>query len=72
MIKDCNKLLLLIKYVMYQLLPAILNGDEKAALEQLILSLNTADKRYFLRNEILQAFTVTNPKSLFTSIIVPP
>jgi len=41
---------------MYQLLQAILNGDEKAALEQLILSLNTADKRYFLRNEILQAF----------------
>ncbi|MEA5604319.1 sucrose synthase [Nostoc sp. UHCC 0252] len=41
---------------MYELVQAVFNGDEKTALHQLIYTLNASDKRYFLRNEILQAF----------------
>ena len=41
---------------MYELVQAALNSDDKIALRQLILALKATDKRYFLRNEILQAF----------------
>ncbi|NJM72759.1 MAG: sucrose synthase [Scytonema sp. RU_4_4] len=41
---------------MNELVQTILNSDEKAALRHLINTLSTLDKRYFLRNEILQAF----------------
>ncbi|QFS48921.1 hypothetical protein [Nostoc sphaeroides] len=41
---------------MYELVQAVFNGDEKTALHQLIYTLNASGKRYFLRNEILQAF----------------
>lgn len=41
---------------MYELVQAVFNGDEKTALCQLIYALNASGKRYFLRNEILQAF----------------
>ncbi|MEH2140169.1 sucrose synthase [Nostoc sp.] len=41
---------------MYELFQAVFNGDEKTALHQLIYALSASDKRYFLRNEILQAF----------------
>ncbi|QLE58797.1 sucrose synthase [Nostoc sp. TCL26-01] len=43
---------------MYELLQAILaNSEEKDALQQLIFALDGSGKRYFLRNEILQAFS---------------
>jgi sucrose synthase len=43
---------------MHKLIQAILNNsDEKKDLHQLINILSTSGKRYFLRNEILQAFT---------------
>ncbi|QIR37746.1 sucrose synthase [Tolypothrix sp. PCC 7910] len=41
---------------MYELVQAALNSDDKSALHQLILTLGSTGKRYFLRNEILQAF----------------
>jgi sucrose synthase len=41
---------------MYELVQAVFNGDEKTALHQLIYALSASGKRYFLRNEILQAF----------------
>ncbi|OUL35522.1 sucrose synthase [Nostoc sp. T09] len=41
---------------MYELVQAALNSDDKTALHQLILMLSNTGKRYFLRNEILQAF----------------
>jgi sucrose synthase len=41
---------------MNELLQTVLDSDEKPALQQLISQLNASDKRYFLRNEILQLF----------------
>ncbi|MBW4621621.1 MAG: sucrose synthase [Cyanosarcina radialis HA8281-LM2] len=41
---------------MYELLQAVLNSDEQTALSQLVDRLRASGKRYFLRNEILQAF----------------
>lgn len=41
---------------MYELVQAILNSGEKTDLRQLIGELRSKEKRYFLRNEILQAF----------------
>ncbi|MDZ7959040.1 MAG: sucrose synthase [Aulosira sp. DedQUE10] len=41
---------------MYELVQAALNSDDKSALHQLIFALGSTGKRYFLRNEILQAF----------------
>ncbi|MBW4631462.1 MAG: sucrose synthase [Iphinoe sp. HA4291-MV1] len=41
---------------MHELVQTILNSDEKTALSHLIDTLSALDKRYFLRNEILQAF----------------
>ncbi|CAN1210134.1 Sucrose synthase [Tumidithrix helvetica PCC 7403] len=42
---------------MNKLIQAVLSSDEKTALHQLITALSRSGKRYFLRNEILQAFT---------------
>ncbi|PHM06080.1 hypothetical protein, partial [Nostoc sp. 'Peltigera malacea cyanobiont' DB3992] len=41
---------------MYELIQGVFNGDEKTDLRQLIYALSASGKRYFLRNEILQAF----------------
>ncbi len=41
---------------MYKLIQAVLESDEKKDLHQLIDTLSTSGKTYFLRNEILQAF----------------
>jgi sucrose synthase len=41
---------------MYELFQAILNSEEKAEIRQFLCTLYSQDKRYFLRNEILQAF----------------
>jgi sucrose synthase len=41
---------------MHKLIQAVLNSDEKKSLHQLVAILSTSGKRYFLRNEILQAF----------------
>jgi sucrose synthase len=41
---------------MYELIQAILKSAEKTDLRQLIGKLRSQEKRYFLRNEILQAF----------------
>lgn len=41
---------------MDKLIQAVLSSDEKSALHQLITILSRSGKRYFLRNEILQAF----------------
>ena len=41
---------------MTELLQAVLNSDEKADLRQLISKLRSREERYFLRNQILQAF----------------
>jgi sucrose synthase len=41
---------------MYKLAQTIINSDEKNALGEFILGLGNNHKRYFLRNEILQAF----------------
>lgn len=41
---------------MSELFHNILQGEEKTALQQLVLTLNASGKRYFLRNEILQVF----------------
>lgn len=41
---------------MHELVQAVLNSDEKSGLRQLISALSCSSKRYFLRNEILQAF----------------
>ncbi|MCM0593576.1 MAG: sucrose synthase [Gloeotrichia echinulata IR180] len=41
---------------MHELVQTVINGEEKTALHQLILALSHTGKRYFLRNEILQAF----------------
>ncbi len=41
---------------MYELVQAILNSSEKTDLHQLLSELRSKEKRYFLRNEILQAF----------------
>ncbi|BBD58656.1 sucrose synthase [Nostoc sp. HK-01] len=41
---------------MNELLQAVLNSEEKAALQELIFSLTVSGKQYFLRNEILQVF----------------
>ncbi|ABA23358.1 Sucrose synthase, glycosyl transferase, group 1 [Trichormus variabilis ATCC 29413] len=37
--------------------PIFANGEEKAALQQLIIALDSSGKRYFLRNEILHTFS---------------
>lgn len=41
---------------MHEVFQAVINSEEKAVLRQLIFALNPTGKRYFLRNEILQAF----------------
>jgi sucrose synthase len=41
---------------MYELFQAILNSEEKTEIRQFLCTLYSQDKRYFLRNEILQAF----------------
>lgn len=41
---------------MYEMVPAVLNSEQKADLEQLVNALSASGKHYFLRNEILQAF----------------
>lgn len=41
---------------MYKLIQSVLNSDEKKDLHQLVDTLSTSGKRYFLRNEILQVF----------------
>jgi sucrose synthase len=41
---------------MHELVQTVLNSDEKTALRQVIDALSALDKRYFLRNEISQAF----------------
>jgi sucrose synthase len=41
---------------MYKLIQAVLNSDERMDLDRLINKLSHSGKRYFLRNEILQAF----------------
>jgi len=41
---------------MYNLIQAVLNSDAKVALQQLLHTLGASNKRYFLRNEILQVF----------------
>jgi sucrose synthase len=41
---------------MYKLIQTVLGSDEKTALHELINALTRSGKRYFLRNEILQAF----------------
>jgi sucrose synthase len=41
---------------MYELVQTVLDSDEKTALRQLVYTLNASGKRYFLRNEIIQAF----------------
>jgi sucrose synthase len=41
---------------MYKLIQAILDGDEKPALRQLVDTLRASKNHYFLRNDILQAF----------------
>jgi sucrose synthase len=42
---------------MHKLIQAILNSDEQNTLQQLVTNLRSTGKRYFLRNEIFQAFT---------------
>ena len=42
---------------MHKLIQAILDSDERNTLQQLVVNLRGTRKRYFLRNEILQAFT---------------
>ncbi len=42
---------------MYELFQAVLTSEEKTALRQFLLILDNFEKCYFLRNEILQAFT---------------
>jgi sucrose synthase len=42
---------------MYKLIQAILDSDEKQALRQLVDTLRASKNHYFLRNDILQAFT---------------
>ncbi|MEO3703655.1 sucrose synthase [Trichormus azollae] len=42
---------------MYELFQAVLTSEEKTALRQFLLILDNSEKCYFLRNEILQAFT---------------
>jgi sucrose synthase len=42
---------------MYKLIQAILDSDEKQALHQLVNTLRASKNHYFLRNDILQAFT---------------
>jgi len=41
---------------MYELVQAVLDSDEKTALRQLISELYSSGRKYFLQNEILQAF----------------
>ncbi len=41
---------------MHELVQTVLNSDEKTALRQLVLALSASGKKFFLRNEILQAF----------------
>lgn len=41
---------------MNELLQAVLNSDEKSSLRQFVSALNNSDKKYWLRNDILQAF----------------
>ncbi|MEH1853569.1 MAG: sucrose synthase [Nostoc sp.] len=41
---------------MYELVQAVINGDEKTDANQFIYALSASGKRYFLRNEILRAF----------------
>jgi sucrose synthase len=41
---------------MCELIRAVLDGDEKTDLQQLLEQLRTEQERYFLRNQILQAF----------------
>jgi sucrose synthase len=42
---------------MYKLIQAILDSDEQQSLRQLVDTLSASGNRYFLRNDILQAFT---------------
>jgi sucrose synthase len=44
------------EFTMYKLAQAVLDSDEKIVLKEFIDTLYAADKRYLLRNEILQAF----------------
>jgi sucrose synthase len=44
------------EFTMHELVQSILNGDEKTALRELLLILSGSEKKYFLRNEIVQAF----------------
>jgi sucrose synthase len=44
------------EFTMHELVQSILNGDEKIALRELLLILSGSEKKYFLRNEIVQAF----------------
>jgi sucrose synthase len=41
---------------MYKLIQAVLNGDDRKVLKQLVNTLRASGNHYFLRNEILQAF----------------
>ncbi|MBN3962627.1 sucrose synthase [Nostoc sp. NMS8] len=41
---------------MYELVKAVINGEEKTDANQFIYALSASGKRYFLRNEILQVF----------------
>jgi len=41
---------------MHELIQTVLNSDEKSAVRQLIFTLSASGKRFFVRNEILQAF----------------
>ncbi len=41
---------------MHELVQTVVNSDEKTALRQLVYDLSASGKKYFLRNEILQAF----------------
>jgi sucrose synthase len=41
---------------MHELVQTVLNSDEKSALRQVINALSALGKRYFLKNEIMQAF----------------
>ncbi len=41
---------------MHELVKTVLNSEEKTALRQLLFTLSSLGKKFFLRNEILQAF----------------
>jgi sucrose synthase len=57
---------------MSELIQAVLNSDEKTDLREFVSLLRSSDKRYFLRNEILQAFqdycrSSEKPEQFYTS-----